>query len=63
MPRAETPLDDEDAGCPTCGEGPYDCECDVGMDCGRWNNGRLMASCTKAGSEECDFECPYRRKP
>jgi hypothetical protein len=31
-----------------------------GEDCGRWSNGRLTESCSKAGSEECDFECPYR---
>lgn len=34
---------------------------DEGAECGRWSNGRLMRSCTKAGSEECDFECPYRK--
>jgi hypothetical protein len=31
--------------------------------CGRWRNGRLAAVCTKAGSEECDFECPHRDDP
>lgn len=31
-----------------------------GEECGRWANGRLTHSCSKAGSEECDFECPYR---
>jgi hypothetical protein len=33
---------------------------DPGAECGRWSNGRLTQSCSKAGSEECDFECPYR---
>lgn len=33
---------------------------DPGEECGRWSNGRLTNSCSKAGSEECDFECPYR---
>lgn len=33
---------------------------DPGEECGRWSNGRLTRSCSKAGSEECDFECPYR---
>lgn len=33
---------------------------DPGEECGRWDNGRLTHSCTKAGSEECDWECPYR---
>lgn len=33
---------------------------DLGEECGRWMDGRLTHSCTKAGSEECDFECPYR---
>lgn len=27
-----------------------------GEECGRWDNGRLTHSCSKAGSEEC----PYR---
>ena len=31
-----------------------------GEECGRWMNVRLTKSCMKAGSEECDFECPYR---
>ena len=42
---------------------PYDDEPDgpePGEECGRWRNGRLSQYCTKAGSEECDFECPYR---
>lgn len=28
--------------------------------CGRWDNGRLTNSCSLAGTEDCDFECPYR---
>lgn len=32
-----------------------------GEECGRWSNGRLGRHCAKAGSEECGFECPYRR--
>jgi hypothetical protein len=31
-----------------------------GEECGRWRNGRLGRYCAKAGTEECDFECPYR---
>lgn len=31
-----------------------------GEDCGRWRNGQLTGDCLRAGSEECDFECPYR---
>lgn len=31
---------------------------DAGEDCGRWVNGRLSTQCSKAGSEECDWECP-----
>lgn len=31
-----------------------------GEECGRWRNGRLGQYCTRAGTEECDFECPYR---
>lgn len=46
--------------CLTCDQ-PFDfCECDEGAECGRWDNGRLTHLCSKAGSEECDFECPYR---
>jgi hypothetical protein len=58
--------DDEDleehdeACCFDCGMLHDECECRVGEECGRWRNGRLSASCSKAGSEECDFECPYR---
>jgi hypothetical protein len=33
---------------------------DPGDECGRWRNGVLTKSCSKAGSEDCDFECPYR---
>jgi hypothetical protein len=52
--------DPDDDLCPDCGQ-IYDvCECHVGEECGRWRNGRLSPSCSKAGSEECDFECPYR---
>lgn len=32
-------------------------------NCGRWRNGRLVNHCTMAGTEECDFECPYRDAP
>ncbi len=34
---------------------------DPGEECGRWRNGRLSDHCLKAGSEECDWECPYSR--
>lgn len=27
-------------------------------ECGRWDNGRLSQQCRKAGSEECDWDCP-----
>lgn len=33
---------------------------DVGEECGRWRNGALSRSCGLAGTEFCDFECPYR---
>lgn len=32
----------------------------AGEECGRWTNGGLGQYCAKAGTEECDFECPYR---
>lgn len=31
-----------------------------GEECGRWHDGKLGRFCAKAGTEECDFECPYR---
>lgn len=33
---------------------------DPGEECGRWGNGRLRRQCRLAGTEFCDFECPYR---
>lgn len=33
----------------------------AGEECGRWRNGRLVIQCLKAGSEECDWFCPYSR--
>ena len=30
-----------------------------GDECGRWRNGTLGRACMKAGSEECDWICPY----
>lgn len=53
--------DQDDAHCFDCGLLHDECECHVGEECGRWRNGVLSGSCTKAGSEECDFECPYSR--
>lgn len=35
-------------------------EYDPGDECGRWVNGRLGRSCRLAGTEFCDWECPYR---
>lgn len=66
-PRTPEPLSDDpeadfDAeGCLDCGEPWEMCECRAGEECGRWRNGRLTSQCMKAGSEECDFECPYNR--
>ncbi len=40
---------------------PEDHDHDPGEECGRWDNGRLTPQCRKAGSEECDWECPYSR--
>lgn len=34
-------------------------EYDDGDDCGRWINGRLGPSCMLAGTEFCDWECPF----
>ena len=51
----------DDKACWQCHLPFFECECDVGAECGRWRNGRLSNHCSKAGSEECDFECPYNR--
>lgn len=32
---------------------------DLGYECGRWNNGRLTKQCRLAGTEWCDWECPF----
>jgi hypothetical protein len=51
-----------DAEVETCGDDDdYDGELSYpGEECRRWSNGRLGPYCSKAGSEECDWECPYR---
>lgn len=46
---------DHDMGLSSMEDGP-----EPGEECGRWRNGRLGQFCAKAGTEECDFECPYR---
>lgn len=56
----EDEVDDDDGLCPDCDQVWEQCECSAGEECGRWVNGRLTQHCTKAGSEDCDFECPYR---
>lgn len=57
----EDHADEDEAHCFDCGLLHDECECHVGAECGRWRNGVLSDSCSKAGSEECDFECPYSR--
>jgi hypothetical protein len=34
---------------------------DPGEECGRWQNGRLARGCSLAGTEWCDWDCPYSR--
>ena len=36
-------------------------EYDPGEECGRWQNGRLARGCSLAGTEWCDWDCPYSR--
>jgi hypothetical protein len=39
-------------------DGPF--EDDDGAECGAWFNGQFdYSSCAKAGSEECDWKCPF----
>lgn len=46
---------------------PHDCtDCDdddhdPGEECGRWDNGNLGPHCVLAGTEWCDWDCPYSR--
>ena len=54
--KAETDQWDDKAREIADNDGP-----EPGEECGRWSNGRLTRYCAKAGSEECEFECPYRR--
>lgn len=56
----EDHFDEADGVCFDCSQIHDMCECHVGAECGRWRNGALSSSCSKAGSEECDFECPHR---
>lgn len=56
-----SPIDDYGI-CVGCGYSDGDCQCfdfedaEEDFDCGQDRHG----NCGKAGSEECDFECPYR---
>ena len=62
MPESQCVKGDLDV-CPYIDDPVHDEEDDeltAGDECGRWSNGKLTRSCAKAGSEECDFECPYR---
>jgi len=29
--------------------------------CGRWDNGHLTFGCSMAGTEFCDWNCPYAK--
>ncbi|GGO96397.1 hypothetical protein EV664_107135 [Stakelama pacifica] len=46
------PDDDDDDLCECCGK-PWE-QCPENFDCGMMPDGQ----CSKAGSEECDWECP-----
>lgn len=59
--------DEEPEDCPLCGNPVYECVCPYpnGDDCGRFDQsypGGMMpvGMCRKGGTEECDFECPFR---
>lgn len=65
-PWLDVPDEEEPHGsCEVCGgewgDGWSSCRCEddeeAWFDCG-WVRGQ---GCTKAGSEECDWECPHRR--
>ena len=45
----------DDDHCPDCGLTDYECRCHDGDDCGRMPDG----TCMLAGTEFCDWECPY----
>lgn len=44
------------------GDFAEDMDDDAGEECGRWINGKLGKSCTMAGTEFCDWDCPYRNR-
>lgn len=57
--------DDRAQECDVCGEGPDLCECHEGESCGRWDQSAPggmwpVHMCRLAGTEQCDFDCPYR---
>jgi hypothetical protein len=51
--------------CPALDEDDYcDDERDPGEECGRWDQnakGGMSPYCRLAGTEFCDFDCPYSR--
>ena len=58
--------DDDDSQfiCDECGAEDCDGFC-VGAECGRWDQNAPggmwpVSQCRLAGTEQCDFECPYR---
>ena len=57
--------DDDDGACPGCGgtDGACDCFDDDDLDVlSDWPDCHMHnGSCGKAGSEECDWECPNSR--
>jgi hypothetical protein len=64
--------EEDNQRCPDCGflacichrddgEPEIDDGWETGENCGRWINGRLGSSCMLAGTEECDWDCPYSR--
>jgi len=45
-------------------EAAFDDEDDPGQDCGRWDQnakGGMSHQCRLAGTEFCDWDCPYSR--
>jgi hypothetical protein len=49
----------EDDFCPDDDDDDDEDDYHPGEECGRWDNGRLGPLCSLAGTEWCDWECPY----
>lgn len=61
------PFDDDEPDIDDFEDHPWECDCPdceqehAEMNCGELPE-HLGGGCAKAGSEECDFDCPFRNR-